>query len=90
MRPEGAERGPLLSPEDAAGRVLTGLEEAKLAQSRAATVVGGPGRVHAELTSLAESFGVEELIVLTICHDPAARRRSYELLAEAFGLGGGG
>jgi hypothetical protein len=25
-------------------------------------------------------------VVLTVCHDPAARRRSYELLAEAFAL----
>ena len=90
LRPEGTERGPLLPPEEAAARVLTDLEEAKLAQSRAATVVGGPDRVHAELTSLAGSYGVDELIVLTICHDPAARLRSYELLAETFGLEGGG
>jgi hypothetical protein len=31
---------------------------------------------------------VEELMAVTITHDPAARRRSYELLAEAFGLEG--
>jgi hypothetical protein len=29
---------------------------------------------------------VEEFVVLTITHDFAARLRSYELLAEAFGL----
>ena len=28
-------------------------------------------------------------IVVTITHDHAARRRSYELIAEAFGLAGG-
>ena len=28
----------------------------------------------------------DELIVLTITHDFAARLRSYELVAEAFGL----
>ncbi len=84
LRPEGAERGPLLSPQDAA-RPLSELEEAKLAQSRAATVVGSPSRVRDELTALAESYGVEELMVLTVCHDPAARLRSYELLAEALG-----
>ena len=87
LRPEGTERGPLLSPEDAAARTLTDLEEAKLAQSRSATVVGGPERVHAELTSLTESYGVDELMVVTVCHDPIARLRSYELLAESFGLG---
>ena len=86
LRPEGAGRGPLLSPEDAAAQPLTELEEAKLAQARAATVVGSPSRVRDELTALAESYGVDELMVLTVCHDPGARRRSYELLAEAFGL----
>jgi hypothetical protein len=31
---------------------------------------------------------VNELVILTITHDPAARRRSYELLADAFQLVG--
>lgn len=89
LRPEGTERGPLLAPE-AAARPLTALEEAKVAQSRTATIVGGPGRVHAELLAVAESFEVDELLVVTVCHDPAARLRSYQLLARAFGLEGGG
>ncbi len=85
LRPEGTERGPLPSPEDAAARVLTDVEEAKAAQARAGTIVGDPAHVHAELTSLAGSFEVDELLVVTVCHDPAARLRSYELIAEAFG-----
>ena len=90
LRPEGTERGPLLSPEDAAARPLSDLDQSKLAQSRAATVVGAPEKVHADLTSLAERYGVEELVVLTVCHDPAAQVRSYQLLAEAFRLGEAG
>ena len=35
---------------------------------------------------LAHTFAVDEIVVLTVCHDPSARLRSYELLAEAFGL----
>jgi len=31
-----------------------------------------------------------ELVVVTITHSPKARLRSYELLAEVFGLGTGG
>lgn len=85
LRPEGTERGPLLSPEDAAARTLTELEEAKVAQSRAARVVGGPAKVRDGLLALAETYGVEELMILTVCHDPAARRRSYELVVEALG-----
>ena len=34
-------------------------------------------------------YGAEEVIVVTITHDHAARRRSYELIAEAFDLGHG-
>lgn len=83
LRPEGAERGPLLSPEDAAARTLTELEEAKVAQSRAARVVGDPQRVAEGLTALAGSYGVDELMLVTVCHDAGARRRSYELVAEA-------
>ena len=83
LRPEGTDRGPLLSPEDAAARTLTEIEEAKVAQGRAARVVGSPARVRDALLALAESYGVEELMLVTVCHDPAARRRSYELVAEA-------
>jgi luciferase family oxidoreductase group 1 len=48
--------------------------------------VGNPDEVRVELEELAERYGVEELVVLTICHDHSARVRSYELLAEAFDL----
>ena len=83
LRPEGADRGPLLSPEDAAARTLTELEQAKVAQGRAARVVGDPVRVRDGLTTLAGSYGVDELMLVTVCHDAGARRRSYELVAEA-------
>jgi luciferase family oxidoreductase group 1 len=83
LRPEGTERGTLLSLEDAAARTLTALEEAKVAQSRAARIVGGPARVRDELLALAAAYGVHELMLVTVCHDAGARRRSYELVAEA-------
>ena len=35
---------------------------------------------------MAGKYGAEEVIVVTITYDHEARRRSYELLAEAFGL----
>jgi luciferase family oxidoreductase group 1 len=49
-------------------------------------IIGTPERVRAELEALASEYGAEEAIVVTITHDHDARRRSYELLAEAFGL----
>ena len=41
------------------------------------------------LEEVAEEYGAEEVIVVTITFDHADRRRSYELIAEAFGLTSG-
>ena len=49
-------------------------------------IIGTPERVRTELEQLASDYGADEAIVVTITHDHGARRRSYELLAEAFGL----
>jgi len=50
--------------------------------------VGTPDRVKAELLAAGERFGTDEFMIVSPIHDPAARIRSYELLADAFGLGG--
>jgi hypothetical protein len=42
--------------------------------------------VRAGIEEVAREYGAEEVMVVTITHDHAARRRSYELIAEAFGL----
>jgi alkanesulfonate monooxygenase SsuD/methylene tetrahydromethanopterin reductase-like flavin-dependent oxidoreductase (luciferase family) len=47
-------------------------------------LVGGPARVKNELEALVEASGADEVMVLTHVHSHAARKRSYELLAEAF------
>ncbi len=49
-------------------------------------IIGSPEKVRTEIEELATEYGAEEVIVVTITHDHGARRRSYELLAEAFGL----
>lgn len=49
-------------------------------------VHGSPATVRAELAALARGYGAEELLVVTVTHDHEARRRSYELLSDAFGL----
>ena len=49
-------------------------------------IIGGPDKVRAQLQQIAEALGVDEVMANTITHDHADRRRSYELLAQAFGL----
>ena len=50
------------------------------------TIVGSPEKVRAELETLAADYQADEVIVVTITYDHEARRRSYELLADAMGL----
>ena len=49
-------------------------------------IVGSPERVRTGIEEVAAEYQADEVIVVTIVHDHAARRRSYELLAEAFDL----
>ncbi len=49
-------------------------------------VIGSPAKVRAGIEEVAEQYGAEEAMIVTITFDHAARRRSYELIAEAFGL----
>lgn len=86
LRGEGGDRGALLSPQEAACYPATTLERELIAQHRTRRILGSPSRVHAALDKLAATCGVDELVVRTICHDPSARLRSYQLLAQAFGL----
>ncbi len=49
---------------------------------RARAVIGGPEKSRRELEKLAERYGADEVMVLTITGDYASRLRSYELLIE--------
>jgi luciferase family oxidoreductase group 1 len=49
-------------------------------------VIGTPGQVREGIEEVAAQYGASEVIVVTITYDHQARRRSYELLAEAFAL----
>jgi luciferase family oxidoreductase group 1 len=49
-------------------------------------IIGSPSTVRKGIEAVAEAYGAEEAMVVTITYDHAARRRSYELIAEVFGL----
>jgi luciferase family oxidoreductase group 1 len=49
-------------------------------------ILGSPEKVRVQLEELASDYAADEVIVVTITYDHAARRRSYELLAEAMDL----
>jgi len=49
-------------------------------------VLGSPATVKAGLEQVLAEYQAEEVMVVTITYDHEARMRSYELVAEAFGL----
>jgi luciferase family oxidoreductase group 1 len=49
-------------------------------------IIGSPEQVRDGLLRVVDEYGAEEVIVVTICFDHAARRRSYELIGEAMDL----
>jgi luciferase family oxidoreductase group 1 len=52
-------------------------------------VHGAPETVRNGIRAVADEYGASEVMIVTIVHDHAARRRSYELISEAFGLARG-
>jgi luciferase family oxidoreductase group 1 len=70
-------------------KALRYLETRSPGKSDRRAVIGSPETVRAGLEAVATEYGAGELLVLTITHEHAARRRSYELIAEAFGLASG-
>jgi luciferase family oxidoreductase group 1 len=81
--------GPYPSVEEAEHYPYSPRELAIVEHARRRTVAGAPEQVRARLHALADEYDVDELVIVTITHDPKARLRSYELLADAFGLPGG-
>ncbi len=82
-------RGQLIavpSPEKAL-RSLEAEQRAGEPGARRRTLVGSPQTVREQLEQVVGEYGAQEAIAVCITYDHEARRRSYELLADAFHLG---
>lgn len=82
LRMEQGDRGPIPSVEEARAYRYTATELQRLDAARSRHHVGSPKSVKKRLEDLAAETGANEIMALTIVHDHAARRRSYELLME--------
>lgn len=78
--------GALPSPAESALRPHTAAEQMEAAALRETAVVGTGEQVATKLRALADTHEVDEVAIITWTHDPAAQRRSYELLALAFDM----
>lgn len=75
-------------PVEQALAYLESRERPGTASGARRAVLGDPDTVRSGLEQVARDYGAEEVLVVSITFDHAARRRSYELIAEAFGLRG--
>ena len=74
----------LPSPEEAAAYPYSEADRARMRKSRERLFVGTPDVIGARLTPLIEATQADEVMVTSAIYDHAARKRSYDLLAERF------
>ncbi|URI10443.1 LLM class flavin-dependent oxidoreductase [Aquincola tertiaricarbonis] len=76
--------GPLQPPDAVAARGFTEMEMATTVEAmRRQALVGTGAQVAAMLHQLADRLQLGEIVINTWAHDPAVRRRSYTLIAQA-------
>jgi luciferase family oxidoreductase group 1 len=75
---------PVPTSDEAARHRYSEDERRYVLSQRARAVIGGVAKAAKELKALVERYAADELMVLTITGDYESRRRSYELLMEAF------
>jgi luciferase family oxidoreductase group 1 len=71
-----------IPPVETAVRYLAG--QSSLLPSGRRLIVGSPSTVRDGIEAVAREYGAGEVLIVTITYDHAARRRSYELIAEEF------
>jgi luciferase family oxidoreductase group 1 len=83
----GRRIGPIPSPEEASAQLAELPDVGGGARSEWPRVfVGAPEQLRDRISGMATALGVDEVMVVTVVHDHAARLRSHELLAQAFEL----
>jgi len=61
-------------------------ENPQTAECSRRTIIGSPEEVRREIEDVAALYGADEMMLVNILPDHAARRRSYELVAGAFNM----
>jgi alkanesulfonate monooxygenase SsuD/methylene tetrahydromethanopterin reductase-like flavin-dependent oxidoreductase (luciferase family) len=80
------EYGPLASPDEAAAYSYQPIDRERIKQNRKRLIVGSAEQVRERIQTLADVTQADEVMITTMVYDHAARKHSYALLADAFGL----
>lgn len=81
---KGESRQGVLSPEDADQYPYTDWDRVRIRENRKRMIIGGTASVKSQLETFSQSYGVNEVIAVTMTHDFQSRMHSYELLAKLF------
>ena len=88
VRRQKGEYLPLASPEEALAYDYAPIDRERIRQGRERLFVGAPKTILARLLPFIAATQADEVMITTMIYDHAARRHSYELMAQAFGLAG--
>jgi len=77
---------PLASPEEARAYPYAPVDLERIRVNRRRVFVGSPATIRERLAPVVGATAADELMITTMIYDHAARKRSYVLLADAFGL----
>jgi luciferase family oxidoreductase group 1 len=86
LRRSRGEFVPLASPEEAAAFPFTPEDRERIRRNRERVFVGSPTTVKQKLMPLVEATQADEVMITSFIYDHAARKRSYEVMAQAFGV----
>ena len=86
LRIQSGRSGPLASPAEVKASSLTAVEQMQMNSLKQRHFVGNPSTIREQLMPLIEHTQADELMVLSMVHDHAARKHSYDLVAEMFEL----
>jgi luciferase family oxidoreductase group 1 len=86
VRRAKGEYQPLASPDEALAYPYSPVDRERIRINRRRVIVGSAAAVKDRIASLVEATAANEVMITTMLHGHAARRRSYELLAQAFDL----
>jgi luciferase family oxidoreductase group 1 len=78
--------GRMPSPEEALAHDYTPEQQAVVASFKKLLIVGAPEQVRARIESAAKRTEADEVMIMTHGYEAGARVRSYELVAQVFGL----
>lgn len=76
--------GPFPSVEEASDYPFSEGELAAIEENRGKRAVGTPEQVKSKLLELTAQFDLDEIMLVTITHDPEARRHSYRLISSVW------